>query len=151
MDQIHKKLWILLQFSLGPRGHIFETKFTISCEFGPLRVKWWYHMFSSRKLEEYIEFGLSGIFRVKLVTKKLVHGCPGPILCIRGLELFLITEKLILVLHFYVDLTMTRRRCFDVKTQLSFQRYFAVYNFQLSLYKNKSAFSINPNSTLSQR
>ena len=94
-------------------------------------------MFSSRKLEECIEFGLSGIFRVKLVTKKLVHGRPGPILCIRGLELFLITEKLVLVLHFYVDLTMTRRRCFDVKTQLSFQRYFTVYNFQLSLHKKR--------------
>ena len=90
-------------------------------------------------------------FSSKTSHQKLVHGCPGPILCIRGLELFLTTEKLILVLHFYVDLTMTRRRCFDVKTQLSFQRYFAVYNFQLSLHKKKSAFSINPNSTFSQR
>ena len=42
-------MWILLQFSLGPQGHIFGTKLTISCEFGTLRVKWWCHMFSRNK------------------------------------------------------------------------------------------------------
>ena len=29
----------LFQFSLGPRGPTIGTKFTISCEFGPLQVK----------------------------------------------------------------------------------------------------------------
>ena len=77
MNRIHKKLWILLQFSLVPPGPIFGMKFTISCEFGPLRLKWWYHMFSSIKMEEYMESELSGIFRVKLVTKNVVRGSQG--------------------------------------------------------------------------
>ena len=77
MNRIHKKLWILLQFSLVPPGPIFGMKFTISCEFGSLRLKWWYHMFSSIKMEEYMESELSGIFRVKLVTKNIERGSPG--------------------------------------------------------------------------
>ena len=77
MNRIHKKLWILLKFSLVPLGPIFGMKFTISCEFGPLRVKWWYHMFSRIKMEEYMESELSGIFPVKLVTKNIVRGSPG--------------------------------------------------------------------------
>ena len=80
MNRIHKKLWILLQFSLVPPGPIFGMKFTISCEFGPLRVKWWYHMFSSIKIEEYMESELSGIFQVKLFTKN--------ILCLWGLVFY---------------------------------------------------------------
>ena len=34
-------------------------------------------MFSSIKMEEYMESKLSGIFRVKLVTKNIVRGSPG--------------------------------------------------------------------------
>ena len=34
-------------------------------------------MFSSIKMEEYVESELSGIFRVKLVTKNIVRGSPG--------------------------------------------------------------------------
>ena len=34
-------------------------------------------MFSSIKIEEYMESELSGIFRVKLVTKNIVRGSPG--------------------------------------------------------------------------
>ena len=49
----------LFQFSLGPRGPTIGKKLTISCEFGPLQVKWWYHMFSSMKKEEYMECELS--------------------------------------------------------------------------------------------
>ena len=39
----------LFQFSSGPQGPTIGTKFTISCEFGPLQVKWWCHMFSNMK------------------------------------------------------------------------------------------------------
>ena len=35
----------LFQFSSGPRGPTIGTKFTISCEFSPLQVKWWCHVF----------------------------------------------------------------------------------------------------------
>ena len=72
VDRIHTKLQILFQFSLGPRGLIIGRKFKISCEFVPLQVKWWYHMFSTVKMEEYMESELSGIFRVKLVAKSIV-------------------------------------------------------------------------------
>ena len=48
--RIHKKLLILLQFSFGPRGPIFRTKFAISCEFGLLQVNLWYHMISRMKI-----------------------------------------------------------------------------------------------------
>ena len=34
-------------------------------------------MFSSIKMEEYTESELSGIFRVKLVTKNIERGSPG--------------------------------------------------------------------------
>ena len=34
-------------------------------------------MFSSIKMEEYMESELSGIFRVKLVTKNIERGSPG--------------------------------------------------------------------------
>ena len=34
-------------------------------------------MFSSIKMEEYMESELSGIFRVKLVTKNIARGSPG--------------------------------------------------------------------------
>ena len=60
---------------VGPRGPKLNwNKFTISCEFGTLQVKWWYHMFFSIKMEEYIESELSGIFWVKLIAKNIVLG-----------------------------------------------------------------------------
>ena len=41
---------------LGPQEQKLNwNKFTTSSEFGPLQVKWWYHMFSSIKIEEYME------------------------------------------------------------------------------------------------
>ena len=63
---------------MGPRGPKLNwNKFTVSCEFGTLQVKWWYHMFSSIKMEEYMESELSGIFWVKLVRKNIVLGSLG--------------------------------------------------------------------------
>ena len=63
---------------LGPRGpELNWNKFTISCEFDPRQVKWWYHMFSSIKMEEYMEPELSGLFWVKRVAKNIVLGSPG--------------------------------------------------------------------------
>ena len=37
------------QFNSGPSGPKVGTTFTFSCEFGPLQVKWWCHMFSNMK------------------------------------------------------------------------------------------------------
>ena len=63
---------------VGPqRPELNWNKFTISCEFGTLEVKWWHHMFSSIEMEEYLESELSGIFRVKLVAKNIVLGSSG--------------------------------------------------------------------------
>ena len=63
--------------TVGPWGpELNWNKFAISCEFGPLEVKW-YHMFSSIKMEEYIEPERSGNFWVKMVTKNTVLGSPG--------------------------------------------------------------------------
>ena len=61
-DLIHKKLWIVLQFSSGPQGPIIRTKFTISRKFEQLQVKLCYHVFPSMKVERYMESELSGIF-----------------------------------------------------------------------------------------
>ena len=65
------------QFNSGPRGPTIGTKFTISCEFGPLPVKWWCHMFSNMKWKEYMEYELFGIFRVKVVAKNILFGFLG--------------------------------------------------------------------------
>ena len=60
---------------VGSQGlEINWNKFTISCKFDTLQVKWCYHMFSSIKMEEYMESELSGIFRVKLVAKNIMLG-----------------------------------------------------------------------------
>ena len=60
---------------VGPQGpELNWKKFTSSCEFNPLQVKWWYHLFSSIKMKEYIEPELSGIFWVKMVAKNIVLG-----------------------------------------------------------------------------
>ena len=55
---------------------IIETKLTTSCEFGPLQVKLQYHMFSTMKMEEYLESKVSSIFRLKLVAKNVVLSSP---------------------------------------------------------------------------
>ena len=48
---------------VGPQGRELNwNKFKISREFGPLQVKQWYWIFSSIKMEEYIEPDLSGNF-----------------------------------------------------------------------------------------
>ena len=63
---------------LGPWGPEFNwNKLTISCKFDPLQVKWWYYTFSSIKMEEYVEPGLSDIFWVKMVAKNIVLESPG--------------------------------------------------------------------------
>ena len=62
----------------GSQGtRIKLEQFTISCEFDPLEIKWWYHMFSSIKMEEYMEPELSGIFWVKIIAKNVVLGSSG--------------------------------------------------------------------------
>ena len=65
------------QFSLGPQGLTIGAKLTISFEFSTLQVKWWYHIFSSMIKEKYVESELSGIFRVKVLTKNVVFGSLG--------------------------------------------------------------------------
>ena len=64
----------LFEVSPSPRGPTNGKKTHNLREFGPLQVKWWYHMFSSIKREEYVEFEISGIFWVKLVAKNIVLG-----------------------------------------------------------------------------
>ena len=66
-----------LKFSLSPWGLTIGTKITIPSEFCPFQVKWWYHMFSSVKKEEYIESELSGLFQVKVAAKNIVFGSLG--------------------------------------------------------------------------
>ena len=61
----------------SPGTRIKLEKFTTSCEFDPLQVKWWHHVFSSIKMEEYMEPELSGFFWVKMVAKNIVLGSPG--------------------------------------------------------------------------
>ena len=74
---------------VGPWGlELNWNKFTISCEFDPFQVKWWYHMFSIIKMEEYMEPMLSGFFWVKMISRNIVLGSPGPILCIWGSKWF---------------------------------------------------------------
>ena len=63
---------------VGPHGPKLNwNKFIISCKYNPLQVKWWYHMFSSIKMEEYMESELFGFFWVKMVAKNIVLGSPG--------------------------------------------------------------------------
>ena len=64
----------LFRFKLGPWETTIGTKFTISCEFGPVHVKWWCHVFSNMKKEGYMKSELSGIYRVKAVTKNILLG-----------------------------------------------------------------------------
>ena len=61
----------------SPGTQLNWNKFTVSCEFDPLQVKWWCHMFSSIKMEEYLELELSGICWLKMVAKNIVLGSPG--------------------------------------------------------------------------
>ena len=66
-----------VQYSSGPWVLTVGIKFTISCEFGPLQVKWWCHMFSNMKKKEYMESELSDIFRVKVVANNVLLGSLG--------------------------------------------------------------------------
>ena len=68
------ELWFFFQFSLGPWGPTIATKFINSCGFGPLQVKWWFHMFSNMKKKEYMESDISSIFRVKMVATNILFG-----------------------------------------------------------------------------
>ena len=71
------KIWEFYS-NCGSRGPKLNwNKFTIFLEFGSLQAKWWYHMFSTIKMEEYMEFELPGIFWVKLVTKNMGAWVPG--------------------------------------------------------------------------
>ena len=65
------------QFILGSLGLTIGTKFTISYEFSRLQVKWWYHIFSSMKKEECVEFAPSGIFQAKVVTEDILFRSLG--------------------------------------------------------------------------
>ena len=49
------------------------------------------HMFSSMKMEEYVESELSGIFRVNLVTKNIVRGSPGTQFMYMRVKMFLVS------------------------------------------------------------
>ena len=71
----HCKNSFALRSPRGPELNCY--KFTISCELGPLSVKWRYDMFPSIKMEEYMESELSGICWVKAVTKNTVIGSLG--------------------------------------------------------------------------
>ena len=77
LDWTSRKLWILFQLLVLGNSNWITTKFEISFEFSPLQVKWWYHIFSGIKMEEFIESEHSGIFRVELVTKNVVLGSSG--------------------------------------------------------------------------
>ena len=69
MDRIHAKLWILFQFSSGPRGPILEQ----NSQFLAHKVKLQCHMFSSMKIQKYMDSELFDIFRVKLVAKNVTE------------------------------------------------------------------------------
>ena len=56
------------QISSSPGGPIIGIKFTISCEFVYTKQNF-NIMFSNMKIEEYMESGRSGFFRVMLVVK----------------------------------------------------------------------------------
>ena len=86
---------ILVPFIYGSSGiqNTLEKNYTTSYEFSPPQVKLWYHVFSSMKMEEYMESKLSCNFRAKLVVKNRstttimgFFGPRGPILCILGLR-----------------------------------------------------------------
>ena len=63
---------------VGPRGNKLNwNKLTISCEFGPLQVKWWCHMFSIIKMKEYMESERSEIFWAKMVARNILLGFSG--------------------------------------------------------------------------
>ena len=49
------------------------NKFTISCQLDQLQVKWWYHTFSSIKMEEYMDLS----FLSKNGRQKYIRWIPG--------------------------------------------------------------------------
>ena len=66
MDRTCKKLWALFQV----RSLVQVPRDPWLKQYSKLR----YHMFSSTKMEEYMESELSGIFRATLVPKYIVFG-----------------------------------------------------------------------------
>ena len=59
---LEKILWILFQLWVAGDP-----------KFGPLLVKWWYHIFSRIKMEEYMESELSGFFE-EIWSPNIVFG-----------------------------------------------------------------------------
>ena len=77
VNWIRKIFWFLFLFRFTPREPITGPKITISCEFSPFHVKLWCHMFSSMKMEEYMESKLRRNFwclTTSLVVKNIVLG-----------------------------------------------------------------------------
>ena len=108
----------------GPRGPELNcSKFTISCEFYPLQAKWWYHMFSSIKMEEYMQAELSGIFWVKMVAKNIMLGSQGTHFMHMRVNIYKHhhTETIFV---FTIVASMSRLRSIYVVSMLSF-----IYNF----------------------
>ena len=69
---------------VGPwRPELYWNKFTISYEFDPLQVKWWYQMFPRIKIELYMEPEFSGFFWVKMVAKNIMLGSPTHLMHMR--------------------------------------------------------------------
>ena len=75
MDGIHKKLWILFQYGhLGTRSKL-EQSLQIPVNSAHFREN--YIMFSSMKMEEYMEPELFDIFSSKTVSEKNGAWVPG--------------------------------------------------------------------------
>ena len=85
--RIHRKLQILFQLCVPGDPSLIGTTFTVSCEFGTLQVKIWYHMFSSMKMEKSMESEPFWHFSSKIGLQKYsaVLGSRGSILCTWGL------------------------------------------------------------------
>ena len=79
LKKTHMIPWFYLKWTEFTRNSEFcfnfvliGTKFTVSCEFGLHKLKLQHHVFSSMKIEEYMESEVSGIFWVKMVAKNIV-------------------------------------------------------------------------------
>ena len=79
LKKTHMIPWFYLKWTEFTRNREFcfnfvliGTKFTVSFEFGLHRLKSQHHVFSSMKIEEYMESEVSGIFWVKIFAKNVV-------------------------------------------------------------------------------
>ena len=98
---------------VGPLGpELNWNKFTISCEFGPLQEKRWCHMFSSIKMDEYMEPEHSGIFWAKMVAKLLRS--PG----IHFMHIRVNNSKIADILNFYLDIPIDTLNLFSSSTHV---------------------------------